>query len=107
MTAVAAESNNHHHNQSIIAVSTIDSVIGDNMRTSGYTSSAQGHRMSSLPFSGFENRYLENNYNKSVFATIFLFANTLLKFFDGERCNEVEFSSMLKKLFGRLIALES
>ena len=60
-----------------------------------------------MPFSGFEKQSLENNYNKSIFAMLFLFQNTLLKFFDGEKCSQGEFSHMLTKLLGRMWTLES
>ena len=50
---------------------------------------------------------MENNYQKSLFAMLFLFQNTLLKFFDGEKCNQVEFTAVLTKLFGRMLTLES
>ena len=32
---------------------------------------------------GFGSRYSETCYNKAMFALVFLFQNTLLKFFDG------------------------
>ena len=34
-------------------------------------------------FSGFGSRSIETSYNKAMFALLFLFQNTLLKFFDG------------------------
>jgi len=43
----------------------------------------QAGALSTTSYSGFESRMLEINYNKSLFALLFLFSNTLLKFFDG------------------------
>ena len=79
---------------------------------------------------GFENRQLDINYQKSIFGMLFLFQNTLLKFFDGgmsslkiskllifsvseslclfllEKCKQNEFVNVLGKLFGRMLTLE-
>ena len=65
---------------SILAVSK-KSRHSERRRASTYSLAQQPSKVGM--FSGFESKGLETNYNKSMFAMLFLFSNTLLKFFDG------------------------
>ena len=40
-------------------------------------------------FSGFDSKKIETGYNKAIFAILFLLQNTLLRFFDGGKSNNI------------------
>lgn len=69
------------NNNSILAVSSVSGSVDKDSTLNKNFLSAKPDKLGQ--FGGFESRMLENNYNKSVFGLLFLFSNTLLKFFDG------------------------